>query len=191
MTLAHVACAASRAPPPRCTTQRARRCPAAARERVRGARGARTVGSSWWSTPGARRCALSREPGRPLLLLQDESLRPHPRARRRDTIASGTNRDDLVDFRPGLARRARSATSCIRTSRRASTRRDVYALARRLGLDDLERLPAQPCLASRVETGIAIDPADLAFIDAVESRGSRRSSAARQCCAAASRTAAS
>ena len=45
----------------------------------------------------------------------------------------------------------------------------VYALAGDLGLDDLERLPAQPCLASRVETGIAIAPDDLAFIDAVES----------------------
>ena len=32
-----------------------------------------------------------------------------------------------------------------------------------------QRLPAQPCLASRVETGIAIAAADLAFIDAVES----------------------
>ena len=44
----------------------------------------------------------------------------------------------------------------------------VYALAAELGLHDLERLPAQPCLASRVETGIAIDANDLAFIDAVE-----------------------
>ena len=39
---------------------------------------------------------------------------------------------------------------------------------RALGLRDLERLPAQPCLASRVETGIAIAAADLAFIDEVE-----------------------
>jgi uncharacterized protein len=46
----------------------------------------------------------------------------------------------------------------------------VYALAASLALDDLERLPAQPCLASRVETGIAIAPEDLAFIDAVEVR---------------------
>jgi PP-loop superfamily ATP-utilizing enzyme len=46
----------------------------------------------------------------------------------------------------------------------------VYALAAELGLGDLERLPAQPCLASRVETGIAIAAEDLAFIDAVESR---------------------
>ena len=46
----------------------------------------------------------------------------------------------------------------------------MYALACRLGLSDLQRLPAQPCLASRVETGIAIAAADLAFIDAVETR---------------------
>jgi len=35
---------------------------------------------------------------------------------------------------------------------------------------DLQRLPAQPCLSSRVETGIAIAAVDLAFIDAVETR---------------------
>src|SRR4029077_15813039 len=46
----------------------------------------------------------------------------------------------------------------------------VYALAAHLGLDDLERLPAQPCLASRIETGIAISAEDLAFIDSVEMR---------------------
>ena len=46
----------------------------------------------------------------------------------------------------------------------------VRALARRLGLAEVAELPAQPCLASRVETGIAIDPADLAFIDLVETR---------------------
>jgi uncharacterized protein len=46
----------------------------------------------------------------------------------------------------------------------------VRALARRLDLADVAELPAQPCLASRVETGIAIDAADLAFIDLVETR---------------------
>ena len=55
-------------------------------------------------------------------------------------------------------------------SRRDLGKSDIYDIARALGLADLERLPAQPCLASRVETGIAIDPADLAFIDAVEAR---------------------
>ena len=86
-----------------------------------------------------------------------------------DPIASGTNRDDLGDYRPGL--RAAAERDIVHPYVDASiTKAEVYALARRLGLDDLQRLPAQPCLASRVETGIAIAAADLAFIDAVETR---------------------
>ena len=49
-----------------------------------------------------------------------------------------------------------------------STRPTVREIARMHGLDDLAELPAQPCLSSRVETGIAIDAADLGFIDTVE-----------------------
>ena len=86
-----------------------------------------------------------------------------------DPIASGTNRDDLGDYRPGL--RAAAERDIVHPYVDAAiTKTEVYALARRLGLDDLQRLPAQPCLASRVETGIAIAAADLAFIDAVETR---------------------
>ena len=86
-----------------------------------------------------------------------------------DPIASGTNRDDLDDFRPGL--RAAAERDVVHPYVEAGLdKASVYALAADLGLDDLERLPAQPCLASRVETGIAIAPDDLAFIDAVESR---------------------
>ena len=86
-----------------------------------------------------------------------------------DPIASGTNHDDLDDFRPGL--RAAAERDVVHPYVEAAIdKSDVYALAARLGLDDLERLPAQPCLASRVETGIAIAPEDLAFIDAVETR---------------------
>lgn len=85
----------------------------------------------------------------------------------RDTIASGTNVDDLGDYRPGL--RAATEHDVVHPYVEASlAKADVYALAASLGLADLARLPAQPCLASRVETGIAIDPVDLAFIDAVE-----------------------
>jgi uncharacterized protein len=84
-----------------------------------------------------------------------------------DPIASGTNRDDLADYRPGL--RAAAERDVVHPYVDAGLcKADVYALAGRLGLDDLERLPAQPCLASRVETGIAISATDLAFIDAVE-----------------------
>jgi uncharacterized protein len=86
-----------------------------------------------------------------------------------DTIASGTNCDDLTDFRPGL-RAARERAVVHPYVEAGLGKAEVYALARALGLTDLERLPAQPCLASRVETGIAIDAADLAFIDEVERR---------------------
>jgi uncharacterized protein len=86
-----------------------------------------------------------------------------------DPIASGTNRDDLDDFRPGL--RAAGEHDVVHPYVEAGIdKAGVYALAASLALDDLERLPAQPCLASRVETGIAIAPEDLAFIDAVEAR---------------------
>ena len=86
-----------------------------------------------------------------------------------DPIASGTNRDDLGDYRPGL--RAAAERGIVHPYVDAAiAKADVYALARRLGLPDLQRLPAQPCLSSRVETGIAIAAVDLAFIDAVETR---------------------
>jgi len=86
-----------------------------------------------------------------------------------DPIASGTNRDDLTDFRPGL--RAAAERNVVHPYVEAGVgKSDIYQLASSLGLADLERLPAQPCLASRVETGIAIDAADLAFIDSVEAR---------------------
>lgn len=86
-----------------------------------------------------------------------------------DTIASGTNTDDLSDFRPGLT--AAAERSVVHPYVEAGLdKAAVYAIAASLGLTDLERLPAQPCLASRVETGIPIDALDLEFIDVVESR---------------------
>lgn len=88
-------------------------------------------------------------------------------SRTADAIASGTNCDDLSDFRPGL--RAAAERKVVHPFVEAGLcKAEIYALAHELGLADLERLPAQPCLASRVETGIAIDPVDLAFIDRVE-----------------------
>lgn len=89
-----------------------------------------------------------------------------------EPIASGTNLDDLDDFRPGL--RAAAEHGVVHPYVEAGIdKAGVYAIAATLGLTDLERLPAQPCLASRVETGIAIATADLAFIDEVESRLAR------------------
>ena len=83
-------------------------------------------------------------------------------------IASGTNVDDLSDFRPGLE--AARERDVLHPFVEAGVRKaDIYALAAVHGLDDLAALPAQPCLASRIETGIGVDAASLAFIERVES----------------------
>lgn len=82
-------------------------------------------------------------------------------------VAAGTNLDDLGDFRPGLAA-ARERDVIHPFVSAGMDKAAVRALARRLRLADIAELPAQPCLASRVETGIAIKADDLAFIDRVE-----------------------
>lgn len=84
-------------------------------------------------------------------------------------IASGTNVDDLGDFRPGL--RAAAESGVVHPYVEAGIdKAGVRALARGLSLFDLAELPAQPCLASRIETGIAVEADDLAFVEEVERR---------------------
>jgi len=84
-------------------------------------------------------------------------------------VASGTNTDDLGDFRPGL--RAGEEQGVVHPFVEAGFgKADIYALAADLGLDDLAALPPQPCLASRVETGLRIEAADLAFVEVLETR---------------------
>lgn len=82
-------------------------------------------------------------------------------------IAAGTNLDDLGEYRPGLeaAREHGVRHPFVEAGIDKST---VRGIAAHLGLDDIAELPAQPCLASRVETGIPIDAIDLAFIARVE-----------------------
>jgi uncharacterized protein len=50
----------------------------------------------------------------------------------------------------------------------------VRALARQLGLGGLAELPASPCLSSRIETAIPIDPQMLRFVHQVEQLVSER-----------------
>ena len=148
------------------------------RDRARGAGGGARAGGSArggaWLAAGAarrRRAADARYRANPVdrCYYCKTNLYARIREATPDPIASGTNRDDLDDFRPGL--RAAAERDVVHPYVEAGIdKASVYALAARLGLDDLERLPAQPCLASRVETGIAIAPDDLAFIDAVETR---------------------
>lgn len=82
-------------------------------------------------------------------------------------MASGTNVDDLSDFRPGLeaARRHGVIHPYVEAGLRKA---DIYALAQAHGLEDLAALPAQPCLSSRIETGIGVDEASLRFIEKAE-----------------------
>ncbi|MCP4660489.1 MAG: adenine nucleotide alpha hydrolase [bacterium] len=89
-------------------------------------------------------------------------------ARRTDAqVVSGTNLDDLGEYRPGLeaARRWGVRHPFIEAE---IDKRTVRAIASSLGLDDLAELPAGPCLSSRIETGIPIEPDVLRRVHAVE-----------------------
>ncbi len=82
-------------------------------------------------------------------------------------ILSGANLDDLGDYRPGLAA-ARDHDVRHPYVEADFGKASVRALARDLGLGTLAELPSSPCLSSRIETQIAIDPDLLRSIDAVE-----------------------
>ncbi|BCP55234.1 TIGR00268 family protein [Kaistia sp. 32K] len=85
----------------------------------------------------------------------------------RRQVLSGANLDDLGDYRPGLDA-ARAAGVRHPYVEAGIDKAGVRRLARRLGLGDLAELPSSPCLSSRVETSIAIEPMTLAAIHAVE-----------------------
>ena len=82
-------------------------------------------------------------------------------------VAAGTNTDDLSDYRPGLQAAAEHGVLHPFVDAGMS-KADVRVLARLLGLGDLAELPSAPCLASRIETGLRVEPADLQVIDRVE-----------------------
>lgn len=82
-------------------------------------------------------------------------------------ILSGTNTDDLGEYRPGLEA-AKQHDVRHPFVEAGISKADVRALARELGMPDIAELPAAPCLSSRVETGIAIDPETLKAIHATE-----------------------
>ena len=83
------------------------------------------------------------------------------------TIATGTNIDDLGDFRPGLV--AASEHNVWQPYVEAGVdKKTIREIARCEGLGSLAELPAAPCLSSRVETGISINTKDLKLIYQVE-----------------------
>ncbi len=82
-------------------------------------------------------------------------------------ICSGANVDDLGDFRPGLDA---AADHGVRHPyiEAGFAKKDIRALARTLDLPELSALPASPCLASRLETGIRVEPRLLRLVESVE-----------------------
>lgn len=82
-------------------------------------------------------------------------------------VLSGANTDDLGEYRPGLDA-ARNHHVRHPYLEAGIDKQGVRALARELGLGELAELPASPCLSSRVETTIAIDPEALKAIHAIE-----------------------
>jgi uncharacterized protein len=95
------------------------------------------------------------------------SLYATMRANTDRALLSGTNRDDLGDFRPGLKAAAEHGVRHPFVEADMN-KQAVRELARSLGLHDVAELPASPCLSSRIETGIAIAPSMLGFVQAVE-----------------------
>ncbi|MGE0485640.1 MAG: adenine nucleotide alpha hydrolase [Gammaproteobacteria bacterium] len=82
-------------------------------------------------------------------------------------LVSGTNTDDLDDYRPGLAA-AREHGVRHPFVEVGVSKAGLRGIARDLGLGDIAELPAAPCLSSRVETGLPILAPALGFIDAAE-----------------------
>ena len=81
-------------------------------------------------------------------------------------IISGTNADDLGDFRPGIeAGHEHRVRSPIAEA--GLTKSDVRELSNRLGLETHDK-PATPCLSSRVQYGETITPKKLRMIEAAE-----------------------
>jgi uncharacterized protein len=165
LTLAHVAHGATRA---RMIHAVSPAVPAAATERVRRHAAAEgwqldLVDAGEFGDPRYRANPVNR------CYFCKRSLYGTVRALAEGPVASGTNTDDLSDFRPGLA--AAEEMQVVHPFVEAGIgKAGIYAMARELGLTDIAALPAQPCLASRIETDLPVEPADLAFVETAEAR---------------------
>ncbi len=84
------------------------------------------------------------------------------------TILSGTNLDDMDDFRPGL-RAAEQYAVRHPFAECGLNKAAVRNICRALGYPQIAELPAAPCLSSRIQTGLRIEAGVLGFVDRVES----------------------
>jgi pyridinium-3,5-biscarboxylic acid mononucleotide sulfurtransferase len=87
------------------------------------------------------------------------AIRPHTTAQ----MVSGTNLNDLGEYRPGLIAAKEHGVRHPLVEAQID-KQGVRAISRYLGLGDVAELPASPCLSSRIETGIAIDPSMLGCV---------------------------
>jgi pyridinium-3,5-biscarboxylic acid mononucleotide sulfurtransferase len=75
-------------------------------------------------------------------------------------VVSGTNADELVDYRPGL--QAASELQVVQPLAEAGlTKDEIRALSREIGLSTWDK-PQQPCLSSRIPYGTEVTPERLA-----------------------------
>lgn len=82
-------------------------------------------------------------------------------------ILSGTNTNDLLEFRPGL-KAAENFAVRHPFVEAGIDKKTIRQLAPKYGIAQYADLPAAPCLASRVETGISIEAEELRSINAIE-----------------------
>jgi len=83
------------------------------------------------------------------------------------SIVTGTNTDDLSDYRPGLVAAQQNNVQQPYVDL-GINKAAIRQIASYLQLDDLKDIPASPCLASRIETGIRINTDALHLVDRVE-----------------------
>ena len=82
------------------------------------------------------------------------------------TILSGTNADDLGDYRPGIEA-GNLANVKTPLAELGLGKSDVRAIAQYFGLSN-DALPASPCLASRIAYGIEVTPERLKRVEVAE-----------------------
>lgn len=88
------------------------------------------------------------------------------RERGLNAMLSGTNRDDLGDWRPGL--RAAGERAVVAPAADAGlTKSEIRAMSAAWGLPTSDK-PASPCLASRVPYGHPVTPEKLRMVEAAE-----------------------
>ncbi|MEH6534008.1 MAG: ATP-dependent sacrificial sulfur transferase LarE [Photobacterium frigidiphilum] len=82
-------------------------------------------------------------------------------------LVSGTNLDDLDDYRPGLIAAKEHGVKHPYVEV-GIDKQAIRLLSAYLNLPELAALPASPCLSSRIETGIQINASNLGVVEKVE-----------------------